>query len=273
MSKKIEACECEPHELTAINSRCHSLFKNEAMRVYLFDLFIGPFDDDDVALHRIVDQLHTADAHDHLNIRINSPGGRFDQAIQVIGAVQECFGEDTSTFIEQNACSAGAMIFLACGRHERIIGPYSQLMLHQASMCSYGKLQESEACHNSFNQVWNDFCQDHLSGVMSREELDAMNNGKDFWFNAEEMCRRGMATHVMVDGKKYSAQAFVNFREKQRREKAKTERATKKLAREAEKAKKANEPKTDKKSAKKPAPKKRKSADKGCTGDCGCETK
>lgn len=61
------------------------------------------------------------------------------------------------------------------------------------------------------------FFQSILIG-MSQEELDQMTNGKDFWFNAKEMCQRGIATHVVVRGLEIPAKHYLKLLKKVKKE-------------------------------------------------------
>jgi hypothetical protein len=52
---------------------------------------------------------------------------------------------------------------------------------------------------------------------MTDKELKKMSNGKDFYFGAEEMCERGIATHVKVDGNLISAERYLKTLKKARK--------------------------------------------------------
>jgi predicted nuclease with TOPRIM domain len=44
---------------------------------------------------------------------------------------------------------------------------------------------------------------------MTSEEIEDVFDGKDMWFNAIDMCRRGMATHVITNDGLLSAEAYL----------------------------------------------------------------
>ena len=50
--------------------------------------------------------------------------------------------------------------------------------------------------------------------------------GKDFWMDCKEMCKRGIATHVVVCGETITAKEFLKYLKKEK----KSERKAKKVA-------------------------------------------
>ena len=45
--------------------------------------------------------------------------------------------------------------------------------------------------------------------VLPIAEYERMKDGKDIWLNATEMCKRGIATHVMFGGQLITAEDFL----------------------------------------------------------------
>lgn len=94
---------------------------------------------------------------------------------------------------------------------ERIAMETSDLMFHTHSGIVYGKSNEIESSvehqkthiGNFFKKVVVD------TNFLTEKEFDDLLIGKDFWMETPEMCKRGIATHVMVDGKKIDAKEYI----------------------------------------------------------------
>lgn len=74
-------------------------------------------------------------------LHINSEGGELDAAISIIETIRNSKINFIS-IVEGVACSAATLISVVCDR--RIIGKYSQMMIHQLSCGFDGKMNEIE---------------------------------------------------------------------------------------------------------------------------------
>jgi len=105
----------------------------------------------------------------------------------------------------------GALAF--CMGNERIVYESSTLMFHDYSHIVGGKggELESQVLHQS--QSVRDFLYSITVpfGFISDEEFEKMLDGKDFWMDALEMCTRGIATHIIINGSKVLSTDYVKF--------------------------------------------------------------
>ena len=47
------------------------------------------------------------------------------------------------------------------------------------------------------------------NNFLTKEEFSKMLIGQDFWMDARELCERGIATHVLVNGKEVKAKKYL----------------------------------------------------------------
>ncbi len=222
---KPEEQEDEEHALKAAgigNSR-HSLYKEkveqqvevEVITVIpehtKYTVYIGDFDEDAKGLHQLYRELREADEDDTLDLRISSNGGYVTEGAQFFNIIREKFYGNVTTYLDSHAYSMGALLF-CIGDDERIIYENSELMFHDYSSAHIGKGGELIASME-FNSkhIRKFFRQIIMSGkFLTAAEFEMMINGKDFWFDAEDMCKRGIATHVMVGPKKLTAKEYLD---------------------------------------------------------------
>jgi hypothetical protein len=46
-------------------------------------------------------------------------------------------------------------------------------------------------------------------GFLSEDEFEKLLIGQDYWMASEELCKRGIGTHVIVDGKEIEADEYL----------------------------------------------------------------
>lgn len=186
----------------------HSLhYTDMPMRQYR--LFIDEFGAQGSELHGIYNTLLNSGPYDTLELRIGSYGGLISELQQFQNIIENVFYDRTITVLDPHGMSCGAMIF--CLGNQRIVHKHSRIMFHDYSGGAGGKGSEIEAqvVHNSsyFRELFRDIIKD----FMTPEEIDLMIVGKDYYFNTEEMCRRGIATHVIVDGESIEAEEYLKL--------------------------------------------------------------
>lgn len=102
------------------------------------------------------------------------------------------------------------MLFL-CG-DERIIYENSDIMFHNISTGTMGKLNdiELEITHNK--KFFENYMTRSLKPFFSKDEISALMGGKDFWMDDLEMCERGIATSICVFGAYMEPDLYVKYR-------------------------------------------------------------
>ena len=142
-----------------------------------------------------------------LELHIASQGGDADELIQIYNLANTVFHGRVATFANQ-AYSAGAWAFLF-GR-DRILYEHSSLMWHSYAGGFGGKRQDLLDQMEHDDRRLSKFLMGTLEPYFTKKELKRMNSGKDFWLDTEEACRRGMCTHVYVNGVLLDAEDYLN---------------------------------------------------------------
>jgi ATP-dependent protease ClpP protease subunit len=174
----------------------------------IYKLFIGDFSDDSNDLHPFFNTLAKADFGDLLEFHIDSNGGSVNEGKLFFNTINNFDKENVAAFLN-TGYSMGALLF--CMPDIRIVHEFSDLMFHDYSSVLYGKAGDMETSHNhNSKHIRNFFKRFTLDkGFMSSEEFEQMLIGKEFWMDTEEMCKRGIATHVKLQSGTISAEAYL----------------------------------------------------------------
>lgn len=131
--------------------------------------------------------LAAAGPNDLVKILINSDGGNLASAQLICKAIRECEAH-TVAFIGMFCASAATAIALACDEWE--IDDNSSFMIHTATYGLYGKAPEVAAQHRHMERAVSRFCVNTYTGFLTPEEIQAVIDGKDYWFHGEELAAR-----------------------------------------------------------------------------------
>ncbi len=182
-----------------------------------YSVYIDSFHESKKGLHSVFNELRKADDEDTLELRISSGGGSVLEGQQFFNIIIEKFRERTTTYLDNHGYSMGALLF--CMSHKRVIYPYSDIMFHDYSQGVYGKggNVQSKVKHSaqSLKNFFHDLIVDR--NFLSEEEFQHMLLGHDFWMDAEEMCKRGIATHVIVGEQQVIAKEFLKQLKKEKK--------------------------------------------------------
>jgi ATP-dependent protease ClpP protease subunit len=192
----------------------HTMFKEVEAEIYRYRIFIDDFMESGPGLHDMYNQLLQAQENDVLELRINSHGGVISELQQFHSIIKNMFFGRTITILDPKGYSCGALIF--CMGDTRVVHEYSEIMFHDYSAGFSGKggELESQVKHNS--KFLRTFMKDIIKDFLTDEEFDKMVIGQDFWFDTEEMCKRGIATHVMLQGYMVEAKEYLKALRKTR---------------------------------------------------------
>jgi len=186
-------------------------FRVSTSRHKQYSLYIGEFKSEKKSLHSIFYKLKDATSRDRLEIIINSHGGSIEEGRQFYNMIQRKFYNNSVAYLDNHGYSMGAVLF--CMADKRIIYPYSNLMFHNYRMVNAGKGGEIVARVEHADKLNTQFRYDIVvkQGFLSEEEYQKLLIGQDFWMDAKELCRRGIATHVVVDGgKEITAKEYLD---------------------------------------------------------------
>ena len=202
----------------------HGLFKEE-LKCTKYRLFIGGFNSIDHELDEIINELSKATPQDELEIIISSPGGFTTDLMKMENTIRTYFYGRSKTILNSYGYSCGAMLFL-CG-DERIIYENSELMFHNISTGTFGKLSDvkTEIKHNE--KYFERYMKYSLKPYFSNSEMNDLLNGQEFWLDALEICERGIATGINVFGAIMDPKLYVEYR-KNKKTKAELVKALKK---------------------------------------------
>jgi len=172
-------------------------------------LFCSEYNDDVEIIH----ELRRAEPEDKLKVFIDSPGGSVSEGLRLVSVFKESFAGKVEIELDPSGASMGSYIF--CTGDIRIAKHLSTLMFHYYSAGLYGKGQELKA-NQEFNDKYfpkMDYENLVVPGFFTQEECDTMIHGDDYYLDAEEMCYRGIATHVLVEDCVMEATDYIDFLE------------------------------------------------------------
>lgn len=140
--------------------------------------------------------LRSCGPQDEVIIRINSRGGHIASERMIVNAIRECQG-NVKGFIEYDCMSAATGIFLAC--HSHGWGEHIQFMAHCSWWGSVGKNPDIKSQTEFGLKQMEEEINTTYSGLLSPEELQQCNDGKEFWFGAKELEERMMNYYEYLD--------------------------------------------------------------------------
>lgn len=135
----------------------------------------------------ILDRMEMLGEEDAVDAYIDTVGGNLEGCIALCDAFQSTPATVTG-ILTNKAYSAGAFAALCCDNLE--VRPYARMMLHSFSGGFGGKDHEIELDYNFNKSYIRNFLHDCVEGFLTEEEIVEMFNGKDFWFDAQEITRR-----------------------------------------------------------------------------------
>lgn len=196
--------------------------KHKRYRVY-----IGSFREFRKGLHSVFNELREAKEHDYLELIISSNGGFVQEGQQFYNLIQEKFYNRTISYLDNHGYSMGALLF--CMTSKRVIYPYSDFMFHNYSGGAAGKGGELKSRIKHKSKALEQFFYDLIvpQGFLSEDEFKQMLVGQDYWMDAKELCKRGIATHVILNAQELTADEYLKLLKKEKREKKEKKKKSK----------------------------------------------
>jgi ATP-dependent protease ClpP protease subunit len=173
-------------------------------------------------LHEIYNELWNATENDKIELRINSRGGFVNEGAQFYSIIKNKFNGRCTTILDNCGYSMGALTF--CMGDKRVATERSDLMFHDYSGGEYGKGGEMKDSLDHTIKHIRQFFHDVIvdQGFLTEKEFSLMLIGKDFWMDTKELCKRGIATHVLVHGEEITAKKYLKrIKKKEKLKKAK----------------------------------------------------
>jgi len=181
-----------------------------------YRVYIGRFFELKKGLHSVFNELKSAKENDVLEFMIDSGGGFVNEGMQFYNIIQEKFPQRTVAYLDNKGYSMGAMLFSMA--HKRVVYPYSDFMYHNYAGGAHGKGGEIKARVKHISNKLENFFYDIIvkQGFLTEEEYAQMLVGQDYWMGTKEMCKRGIATHVIVEGKELTAKEYLKILKKKK---------------------------------------------------------
>jgi len=197
--------------------------KHKSYRVY-----IGRFFELKKGLHSVFNELREAKENDVLELMIDSGGGFVNEGMQFYNIMQEKFNGRTVAYLDNKGYSMGAMLFSMADK--RIAYPYSDFMYHNYAGGASGKGGEIKARVDHMSKKLEQFFHDIIvkKGFLTEEEYKQMLVGQDYWMGTKELCKRGIATHVIVAGKELTANEYLKELKREKKEKKEAKKSVNK---------------------------------------------
>jgi len=170
-------------------------FPSDVKRVWDLDvkiIYITEDIDNPNTYNEVIHTLRNSDPTQTITLFINTDGGVLDSAISLVGAIRDSYAT-TVAHLSGTVASAGTIIALACD--ELIIDDHTKFMVHTYSTGMSGKGNEVKAQQEFMAVAIKDLLSDVYEGFLTADELDALIEGKDFWFNKEEVLFRWEKAH------------------------------------------------------------------------------
>lgn len=186
----------------------HSLYK-KSFNYTNYTLNINSFDHEEGELENIFADLNDANEGDSIQIFIASVGGFADELNRFTNIIRTKFYGNVTTVLNPFGYSCGAMLFLI--GNSRVIYENSSIMFHSVSFGVSGKHSDVKTQFDFSNKYWNEYMKSLLNPYLTKKEIELLIDGVEFWFDAYEMCKRGIATHINVFGLSMKADAYCEY--------------------------------------------------------------
>lgn len=160
----------------------------------------------------MIHRIRTAQPQDIIYIHLNTPGGRLDTGIGIINAITDSQARIIGV-LDSKAYSLGTLVLLSCD--EFIIHDNCLFMIHNFSSGTFGKGNEQQAELQATIRWFTKLATKYYVPFLSRDELDRVLRGEDFWMDSDEVKKR--------------LKAMVKIREEEMNAPPKTSKKPKKL--------------------------------------------
>jgi len=187
-----------------------------------YRFYVGIFFELKRGLHAVFNELKDASKNDTLELVINSHGGLVFEGKQFYNLIQEKFYKRTTAYLDNVGYSMGALLF--CMAEKRVVYEYSDFMFHNYFGGAHGKGGELKARVNYSAKTLEKFFHDIIvkKGFLSEDEFQQMLVGQDYWMDTLELCKRGIATHVILEGEEITAKEYLKRNKPNKKKKKKS---------------------------------------------------
>jgi ATP-dependent protease ClpP protease subunit len=143
-----------------------------------------------------------AGERDVIRIDIVTPGGELDTGHMLRRAINNTAAH-TIAYIGPTCASAGTAIALACEEWE--IDEMSSFMIHTASYGYVGMAPHVKANVDHSDKMINRFVRTTYAGFLTEDEIERVIDGKEVYFEGEELAQRLSSYAVYRDAQRQAA--------------------------------------------------------------------
>ena len=167
--------------------------KDGVTEVYIYgDITSWPWTESDVSGYTLARALK--DAEGEIIVYINSYGGEVGEALAIYSTLRQkaAQGAKVTTVCDGFACSAASMVFMA--GTERVMYPYSMVMIHRAWIWAAGSADELREEADRLEKIETAAYAVYRDNIhISDDELKALLD-KETWLDAGEALEAGFST-------------------------------------------------------------------------------
>ena len=162
------------------------------------DWFWGDVIESDTSANHIKRLLDENPTTTQINIYINSYGGEVKEAVAIASQLKR-HPAHTTAYVDAFCCSAACDIALSCD--EVIMYKGSVMMLHHASICTYGNPAQLRKMADDLEVMDKASCSTYMrKGIkITQEELNSIIDGPDgtgSWLTAEDCLEKGLCDKI-----------------------------------------------------------------------------
>lgn len=153
--------------------------------------------DVDVYLHGSIGELYeyenlfnclrSVEEGDTVKLWVSNVGGNLNTTLEIVQALQDCKAETVT--IVTGECHSGASI-IALSSQNLIIGDFATMMIHNASYGTAGKASDIHSMVMHSHDVLTKLINKFYEGFLTPEEIEDVIQGKEFWFDADQIRER-----------------------------------------------------------------------------------
>lgn len=166
-------------------------------RIYFYNQIVEPH-----KYIKIINDIKSLGAWDEIHLHFSCYGGSLDTTFAILSALQMTAAKKIA-FLDSNACSAAALLFLTADNW--VVPAQSYLMFHTFTAGYFGKSPEIDANFNFATSFYKTQFQKIFVPFMTEEEFRLMMDGKDYWFGSDEVLKR---LQVLADHRQKEAQKY-----------------------------------------------------------------
>lgn len=133
-------------------------------------------------------KLVNLDTSKEVHLYINNGGGFSSGASTICEAISNCSSTVTAHLSGQVA-SAATIVTMACDNIT--VTPDLMFMVHEASFENMGgKFSDIKSFQDFYNEHARQMSRNQYLGFLTEDEIERMHNGKELWFDAQEVLTR-----------------------------------------------------------------------------------